>query len=213
MDVLKDGAELGQVATLRVLALDHPQYIGSRFDAAKPPYSYSCLIAEAILNSPEQRLPLASIYSAIQKAHPYYQSKNLAWQNSIRHNLSLNKCFERVEKGEGERRKGSYWMVRGEMMEVVVQEGGSGRVQPKQGTQIRKKKGSAGKSEESNPTGQADNLIHAPINGLQIEYALDGLCFELYEDEDAERGNLAQLCSVLQDIHSNHSTHHFDYLL
>lgn len=33
-------------------------------------------------------------------------------QNSVRHNLSLNKCFEKIEKpGHGSQRKGCLWAM------------------------------------------------------------------------------------------------------
>jgi len=60
-DSCDDCPSKAKVKTASTLPLDHPQYIGSRFDAAKPPYSYACLIAEAILNSPEQHLLLPFI--------------------------------------------------------------------------------------------------------------------------------------------------------
>lgn len=78
----------------------------------KPPWSYAALIGQAILASSRKRLALSQIYSWISTAYPYFKPGDAGWMNSIRHNLSLNDCFVKGERGEEDAGgKGSVWMI------------------------------------------------------------------------------------------------------
>ncbi|KAF5387913.1 hypothetical protein D9615_000143 [Tricholomella constricta] len=78
---------------------------------SKPFYPYSTLIRYAIKGSPNQKLLLEDIYYAIESRFPYFRTAPNGWKNSVRHNLSLNPCFEKVPRPLTDRGKGSYWTV------------------------------------------------------------------------------------------------------
>lgn len=78
----------------------------------KPIYSYSILIFMALKNSKTGSLPVSEIYNFMTEHFPYFKTAPDGWKNSVRHNLSLNKCFEKVENKSGSSsRKGCLWAL------------------------------------------------------------------------------------------------------
>lgn len=84
---------------------------GRHHDDGKPPYSYAQLIVQAISAASDKQLTLNGIYSYITRNYPYYKTADKGWQNSIRHNLSLNRYFVKVPRNQEEPGKGSFWRI------------------------------------------------------------------------------------------------------
>ena len=81
-------------------------------DGNKPSYSYAQMIGMAILRAPNRRLTLSQIYDWIATTFSYYRNDpKRGWHNSIRHNLSLNKSFTKMERPKSDSGKGSYWVI------------------------------------------------------------------------------------------------------
>ncbi|XP_038597993.1 forkhead box protein J1 [Tachyglossus aculeatus] len=77
----------------------------------KPPYSYATLICMAMQASKASKITLSAIYKWITDNFCYFRHADPTWQNSIRHNLSLNKCFIKVPREKDEPGKGGFWRI------------------------------------------------------------------------------------------------------
>lgn len=65
----------------------------------------------SIVHSIQGRMSVSQIYDHITATFPYFRTAKNGWKNSVRHNLSLNKFFTKLERLSQEVGKGSMWGV------------------------------------------------------------------------------------------------------
>ncbi|XP_029923434.1 forkhead box protein K1 [Myripristis murdjan] len=161
-------------------------------DESKPPYSYAQLIVQAISSAPDRQLTLSGIYSHITKHYPYYRTADKGWQNSIRHNLSLNRYFLKVARSQDEPGKGSFWRVDSASESKLVE----------QAFRKRRQRGVAcfrtpfgplsSRSAPASPTHQG--LLSPPSSGLQTPECLSREGSPVPHDQQEQLAN--KLASV-----------------
>lgn len=95
-----------QISTSQVIPGIIPSFEYYKYTNIRPPFTYASMIRWAILESPEKQLTLNEIYHWFTRMFYYFRHNTATWKNAVRHNLSLHKCFVRVEG-----RKGSVWTV------------------------------------------------------------------------------------------------------
>lgn len=117
-----NGRQIIKSAVGSHLNMDNSKNLVSAFP--KPAYSYSCLIAMALKNSRTGSLPVSEIYNFMCQHFPYFKTAPNGWKNSVRHNLSLNKCFEKIEKpsANGSQRKACLWAMNPSKVEKMDEE-------------------------------------------------------------------------------------------
>ncbi|TMS23894.1 Forkhead box protein K1 [Larimichthys crocea] len=173
-------------------------------DESKPPYSYAQLIVQAISSAPDKQLTLSGIYAHITKHYPYYRTADKGWQNSIRHNLSLNRYFLKVARSQDEPGKGSFWRVDSASESKLVE----------QAFRKRRQRGVAcfrtpfgplsSRSAPASPTHQG--LLSPPSSGLQTPECLSREGSPLSHDHHEQLAN--KLASDLQSVLSMSSWLH-----
>ncbi|XPS81817.1 hypothetical protein M3J09_013742 [Ascochyta lentis] len=99
---------------------DHSPY--TDMSRASTPYSndepvdkeqpYAQLIYRALYDAPDHTMVLRDIYDWFRRyTDKAAQSETKGWQNSIRHNLSMNGAFEKVESPSDSSSKGFMWRL------------------------------------------------------------------------------------------------------
>ena len=102
--------------------------VGRRRNNQKPPHSYIALIATAILSSPRKKLTLSEINNYLMLNYEFFRGSYKGWKNSVRHNLSFNKCFVKILRDPSRPwGKDNYWTVVLDLLDEYVREDGNFR--------------------------------------------------------------------------------------
>lgn len=158
---------------------------GGGYDG-KPPFSYAQLIIQAIASTVDKQMTLSGIYAFITKTYPWYRTSDKGWQNSIRHNLSLNRYFIKVPRSQEEPGKGSFWRLDPGSEIKLLQFAFKKRRQRGGGKGVRCGVGKcyANVGRHSSPT----DFSSAPVSpGLEGSKS-DGELHEIFPDDVAESG-------------------------
>ncbi len=86
-------------------------YQDENFKHIKPAFTYGQLISQAIMSAENEMATLNDIYEYMKSHYAHFRRPEFfkGWQNSIRHNLSLNPGFEVKQRGPEDTGKGGYW--------------------------------------------------------------------------------------------------------
>ncbi len=79
----------------------------------RPSESLKVLIAQAMAERSDRSMMVGEIYQRIKDKHAFYRSQaEASWQSSIRHCLTINKCFVKVPKAAADAaHKGGCWTM------------------------------------------------------------------------------------------------------
>lgn len=130
-----------------------------RRDQPKPPHSYIALITTAILSSPRKKLTLTEINKYLVENYEFFRGTYQGWKNSVRHNLSFNKCFVKILKDPSRPwGKDNYWTVLLDSLQEYVSEDGHFRRRRKR--QQSRTKGKDNSSKDRS-TERREDKLHA----------------------------------------------------
>ncbi|XP_045894044.1 forkhead box protein P2-like isoform X1 [Micropterus dolomieu] len=150
----------------------------------RPPFTYATLIRQAIMETSDMQLTLNEIYNWFTRTFAYFRRNAATWKNAVRHNLSLHKCFVRVENV-----KGAVWTVD----EVEYQKRRSQKVT-----------GSPSLMKNVSPSLDFGNVLNASLQTELVESSLPG-----FKKECVSRNSRSQIQEIKATLNSSHNKQNF----
>ncbi|XP_051237422.1 forkhead box protein P2-like [Dicentrarchus labrax] len=145
----------------------------------RPPFTYATLIRQAIMETSDMQLTLNEIYNWFTRTFAYFRRNAATWKNAVRHNLSLHKCFVRVENV-----KGAVWTVD----EVEYQRRRSQKIT-----------GSQSLMKNVSSSGDFGGVLNASLQSALAEASLPGF--------KKERVSRNSRCQIQEDKATNSNSH------
>uniref|UniRef100_A0A4W3HYJ5 Forkhead box P2 n=1 Tax=Callorhinchus milii TaxID=7868 RepID=A0A4W3HYJ5_CALMI len=180
-----------------------PNYEFYKNADVRPPFTYATLIRQAIIESSDRQLTLNEIYNWFTRTFAYFRRNAATWKNAVRHNLSLHKCFVRVENV-----KGAVWTVD----EIEYQKRRSQKItgSPTLVKNIPTSLGYGAALNASLQAALAESSLPLLSNPSLINTTSSGLLQATHEDLNGSldhldsNGNTSPGCSPQQHIHPIH---------
>ena len=143
---------------------------GDADDGDRPRETFMNIIATAIMSSDAQMMILPEIYDFLEKNYSYYRQANRkAWQNAVRHNLSLHDCFLKVPRYKVDLPTTScYWKLTDKAKELYIQGQGLKRAAGNSRRRSRAKNKGKHAAGDKKPSLGGNGFAVALPNGLAV---------------------------------------------
>lgn len=112
----------GRAGGTIIMSADTIDYQNDSTSHIKPAFTYGQLISQALVTSENEMATLNDIYEYMKRNYAHYRRPEFykGWQNSIRHNLSLNAGFKVRQRGPEDTGKGGYWCFTPDLREQMM---------------------------------------------------------------------------------------------